>query len=510
MKRILPLLLCVLLLWGCKAEDAAYTPTGKGFYVEGQEVTEPNNTTEKDDQFLVLPYYPDVSLNPFECTDFTNRTIFSLVYQGLFAVDKNYETQPILCSRYAMSEDMKTYTFYLEDATFSDGSKVTVADVLASYEAAKAGKMYSGRFSHVSEITLSEDGGIQFSLDTAMENLPILMDIPIVKAEDVSALTPTGTGPYFYENSASGLRLCRREDWWCKSDLMITAHTVPLREVSSTLEIRDEFEFSDVSLVCADPCSDSFVDYRCDYELWNCENGTMLYLACNMESKVFSNATIRSALTFAIDRETIADTFYRGFAQPATLAASPSSPYYSTQLADKFAFDKQKFADAIAQAGYTGMEVQFLVNQDDTMRLRVAREIGKVLTECGLKVTMVEVSNTRYHEQLLYSTYDLYLGQTQLSANMDLSPFFRTYGTLRYGGLTDAAIYALCQQALANSGNYYNMHETIAKDGRLCPVLFHTYSVHATRGMLTGLAPSRDNVFYYSLGKTMADALITQ
>ena len=509
MKKVLPLLLCILLLAGCKAEDAAYTPTGKGFYVEGQEATEPK-TDQKDNQFLVLPYYPDVSLNPYECTDFTNRTILSLVYQGLFAVDKNYEPQPILCSRFSMSDDMKIYTFYLEEATFSDGSRVTVADVLASYEAAKAGKMYGGRFSHVSEISLSEDGGIVFSLDTAMENLPILMDVPIVKAEDVAAAMPTGTGPYFYENSSSGLRLCRRQDWWCKSDLMVTANTVPLREVSSVLEIRDEFEFSDVSLACADPCSDSFVDYRCDYELWNCENGTMLYLACNMESKVFSNATIRSALTFAVDRETIADTFYGGFAQPATLPASPSSPYYNDKLAEKFAFDKQKFADAVAQAGYTGMEVQFLVNQDDTMRLRVAREIAKVLTECGLKVTMVEVSNTRYHEQLLYSTYDLYLGQTRLSANMDLSPFFRTYGNLRYGGLTDAAIYALCQQALANSGNYYNMHETIAKDGRLCPVLFHTYSIHATRGMLTGLAPARDNIFFYSLGKTMDDARITQ
>ena len=63
MKKVLPLLLCILLLAGCKAEDAAYTPTGKGFYVEGQEATEPK-TDQKDDQFLVLPDSPDVSLNP--------------------------------------------------------------------------------------------------------------------------------------------------------------------------------------------------------------------------------------------------------------------------------------------------------------------------------------------------------------------------------------------------------------------------------------------------------------
>ena len=47
----------------------------------------------------------------------------------------------------------------------------------------------------------------------------------------------------------------------------------------------------------------------------------------------------------------------------------------------------------------------------------------------------------------------------------------------------------------------------VAEDGRLCPVLFQTYNVHATRGVLTGLTPSRDNVFYYSLGKTMDQIL---
>jgi len=513
MNRILALLLCALLilsLLGCGKEDGAYTPTGKGLYTEEQAATEAQADDDKNSGFLVLAYYPEESLNPFEAINYTNRTLFSLLYQGLFAVDRNYQTEPILCKRFVMSDDMRTYTFYLEDATFSDGSKMTAADVVASYQAAIAGKVYGGRFSHVSQISLTEDGGITFSLDTAMENLPILMDIPIVKAEEVESPRPQGTGPYCYENASSGLRLRRRSDWWCTSDLMITASSIPLRQVDSVLTVRDEFEFSDVGLALSDPCSDTYVDYRCDYELWDCENGIFLYLGCNTDSKVFSNLNIRAALTYAIDRETISDTFYRGFSQPASLPASPSSPYYSPQLAQRYSFDQQKFAQAVTDAGFTGMEIQFLVNQDDTMRLRVARQIGQTLSDCGLKVTMVEVSNTRYHEQLLYGTYDLYLGQTQMSANMDLSPFFRTYGTLRYGGMVDAALYALCQQALANQGNYYNLHENVMKDGRLCPILFHTYSVHATRGLLTGLAPARDNVFYYSLGKTMTDALTAQ
>lgn len=513
MNRMIALILCAVLtvsLFGCGKETGSYTPTGQGYYVEGQEITEDGSDEDKAMQPLVLAYYENESLNPFKTVHYINRTLFSLLYQGLFAVDKNYQTEPILCRRFVMSDDMHTYTFYLEDATFSDGSRVTAADVIASYEAALKSRVYGGRFSHVYNIALSEDGGVVFSLDTAMENLPILLDVPIVKAEEVDADRPVGSGPYYYEDAAAGLRLRRRGDWWCSADLMVTANSVPLRPVSSVLEVRDEFEFSDVSLALSDPCSDSYAEYRCDYELWDCENGIMLYLGCNADSKVFSNTTIRSALTHLIDRQSIVDTFYRGFAQPASLPASPSSPYYSTPLAQRFAFDQQKFVQAIAETGYIGLEVEFLVNQDDSLRLKVAKQIAQALTDCGLRVTMVEVSNSVYQQKLLYGMYDLYLGQTRLSANMDLSPFFRASGNLRHGGMTDPAIYAMCQQALANSGNYYNLLETVMEDGRLCPILFHTYSVHATRGMLTGLTPARDNVFYYSLGKTMADAITAQ
>ena len=502
-------LLLVLSLFGCRQDKGANTPTGSALYQE-QDSTDADSKDEVATQYLVLAYYPEESLNPYGCINFTNRTLFSLIYQGLFSVDRNYQATPILCKSYIMSEDMRTHTFYLENATFSDGEKLTPEDVLASYQAAKDGNMYGGRFSHVKEIALTEDGGIRFSLDTPMEDLAILLDVPIVKEEEVADPRPLGTGPYYYEDANTGLRLRRRGDWWCRSDLILTASSIPLQEVSSVQDVRDQFEFADVGLALSDPCADSYVDYRCDYELWNCENGIFLYLGCNTTSKVFSNQTIRSALTYAIDREYIVNTFYRGFAQAATLPASPSSPYYSTQLARRFVYDQNKFSQAVANAGYIGMEIDFLVNKDDSLRVKVARQIAQWLTDAGLRVNLEEVSTSRYQAQLYYGTFDIYLGRTQLSANMDLSPFFRQFASLRYGNMTDSAIYSLCQQALANKGNYYNLHETVMEDGRLCPILFHSYNVHATRGLLTGLAPSRDNVFHYTLGKTVSDVLTTE
>ena len=128
-----------------------------------------------------------------------------------------------------------------------------------------------------------------------------------------------------------------------------------------------------------------------------------------------------------------------------------------------------------------------------------------MLEECGLIVEMKEYTGNDYYYYLNMLDFDIYVGQTRLSANMDLSAFFSSGGALRYGGIPDETIYALCKDALANSGNYLNLYQKLAEDGRLCPILFQTYSVHAERGLLTGLTPSRDNVFYYKLEKTMED-----
>ena len=123
-----------------------------------------------------------------------------------------------------------------------------------------------------------------------------------------------------------------------------------------------------------------------------------------------------------------------------------------------------------------------------------------------LEVTILEMNGTKFKEHLLWGQYDLYLGQTKLSPNMDLSAFFRNNGSLSYGGLPDSTIYAMAQEALTNRGNYYNLHELVMKDAQLCPILTRSYAVYATRGLMTDLTPARDNVFFYTLGRSMDDA----
>ncbi len=522
MKKITALLVLSALLCGlfsgCAREEEPYVPTGSALYMEGQDLDE-YLAEEKPEQHFSLAYCPDRSMNPLIGYNHNNRVLFSLIYQGLFGVDNNNNPTPILCSSYQVSPDAKTWTIYIEPtACFSDGTAVTIEDVLATYRAAQANGYYKGRFTHVNNISASPQGGITFSLNTAYQDLPVLLDIPIVKKGETEAAFPLGTGPYVFSGSEGNYSLQRNVNWWIKKEIPVRAETIPLEELYTDTEIRDAFEFGNVGLVCTNPLSGSYAEYRSDYELWDVDNGIFLYLGLNLTYSDYfkDNATLRKALTYAIDRVTINEKFYRGQALVATTAVSPRSPYYSASLASQYGYDAMKFLDATSgwrapkDEDGDAQQLRILVNSDDSARLRAARFIAETLTELGIPAGTLEYGNsgkTTYEKVLLAGNYDMYLGQTRLSPNNDLSPFFG-WGLLASGGNTNTDIMAMCKQALADAGNYYNLQQKVAEESGIIPVLFGRYAVYAERGLFDGLSPSRDNAFYYSLGKTMESCKI--
>ena len=514
MKRLIALVLCAALMAGLvsgcgQEEKTAHVPTGDGLYT-GEEIDEttPAATKPVQNQEIVMAYYAELGMNPFTCVDYTNRAVFPLIYQSLFVTDRDSVTSPLLCKSFRVSADMKNYTFYIMDnAHFSDGDPVTGEDVTASLLAAMSGGYYAGRFSHVKSITNTRDGAVLIQLDTAYENLPLLLDIPIVKKEQVNSDLPLGSGPYVVRSMGKDTALYRNANWWCSATLPIDQQIISLSPAVDTVDIRDQFEFFDVSFVLADPCSAFYAEYRCDYELWDCESGVFVYLGCNTEEGVFAKEEIRKELTYAIDRNRLAEEFYNGFALPTVLPTSPKSPYYDTILASRYTYQDSRFAQAVVQNGEKDSMVKLLVNSDDTLRVQAARAIAEMLNACGLVVTVKEETSADYYQALRMKEFDLYMGQTRLSPNMDLTEFFFEDGKLSFGPMNEASIYTYCLMALENSGNYTNLYERILNDGRLCPLLFRNYAVYASRGTLEDLAPARDNLFYYDLGRSLNDAL---
>ena len=516
MKKITALLLCFCLLCslfsGCAAkEEEPYVPTGDAILLEGQD---PDDfIVEEESPPVTLAYNPEMSMNPLIGYSQNNRVLFSLIYQGLFAVSSSYEAVPILCSAFQVAPSNMIYTCYIEPtAVFSDGSPVTAEDVIASYQYAMENDYYEARFRYyLAEVKLSSDGsGVTFMLNAPYENFLLLLDVPIVKASDVAEDHPLGSGPYTFQGSGMNASLNQVPNWWADVDVPVRANVIHLVTAQTDAQVRDEFEFGDVSLVMANPMSDSYADFRCDYELWNVDSGVFLYIGCNVGwSKYFDDGYLRTKLTYAIDRETIIQRYYNNRAQLATLAISPSSPYYNQSMAANYGFDPLKFIDAMSgwnipkDPDNPGKKMVLLVNSDDSARLRAARYIADCLTEYGLPTGTLECSGENYKAVLQANNWDIYLGQTRLPPNMDLSEFFRNWGVLSSGGMVNDTILDLCKDTLENSGNTTDLLKLIADDGRIIPVLFGYHALYAERGLFDNLAPARDNAFFYTMGKTM-------
>ena len=503
MKRIIAMLLCLCmvlpLLAGCRADDPeSYVPTGDALLMEDEE--EVYQVEDDGTQSFSLAYYPVHGLDPTYCTDYTNRMIFPLVYQGLFSVNRENEVVPILCESYTVSADQRVYTFKIHsNAKFSDGSPVTAGDVANSLHAAWDSSYFGGRMGYFDNIYAEDAKTLVISTTQAYGDLPRLLDMPVSKRNE-SGDTILGSGPYSMVGTEGNRALVRNNNWWCKSnDLQVTAQRIPLKEVQTVVEVRDSFEFDDVGVVCTDPGSDRYMEYRCDYELWDCETGYFVYLGFNVNSPVFQNAAVRQAVIRGIDRHKLADQFYRGFATPAQLPVSPNSNYYSETLAQNYAYNETEYLNMMAANGVQGRSIRILVNDDDSLRYSVAREIANTLNACGLIVTVDDRTTDNFRSALSEGDFDLYLGQTKLSPNMDLTNFFSENGSLCYGGLANINMYNLSLKALENEGNVYNLCQTIMDEALICPLLFRSYAVYAARGLMTDLKPARDNVFCYSI-----------
>lgn len=496
--RIFALLLALVLLSGCGGPEgipAVVKPTEQATQPSGETVPEETLPTAagNEDGSFGLSYYKDAGFNPFTCTKMANRAIMSLLYQRLFVVTADYQADPQLCREYSHSDDLKTWTFRLKPAKFTDGTSLTSADVVASLEAARDSAVYGSRLHHVMEITAEGTDTVVLTLDTAYEMVPMLLDIPIVRARDVESNRPMGSGSYALRGFGSSLSL-----EWKQSDGtdLLTQKNITLYPAESTTDVRDSFEFYGTSLAYTDPGSASYADYRSDYELYECPASILLYVGCNSGAGIFEDPEVRKAVTYAIDRETLARNPYNGFAKPATLPADPDSPFYDSTLAGQYVYNPKKFSDVIRNKALVGSEISILVDGSRPYRIQAAETIAKDLQAAGLVVTVNTLTGNAYEAALMAWNYDLHLGEAKLPSNYDLTEFFHPWGSLSFGGMADSDLYAACLDALENSGNYYNFHRAIAQDGRLWAVLVRSYAVYVDRGALPNVSPGVDCVFH--------------
>lgn len=506
MKRLLTLCLALaLLLWGC-GEPAAPT--------EQTERTRPSESsgteeTEETGSFG-MSYMPEYGLNPYTCSATINRALLSLMYESLFTVSSQFRAEPLLCESFTASDDGMTYRFTLvEGVRFSDGTALTAADVVASIQAARKSDFYAARLSHIWGVTAEGSDTVVVLLDTPYENFCLMLDVPIVKASTVEQAQPIGTGAY----RLTGSSLTRNTHWWQPLPLVLYTDVIALNAAADPNEVRDHFEFGGTDLVYCDPNSAAAVGYRCDYEVWEVPTTVMHYIGFNLGSGYFANDTLRAGVTFAVDRSSLLNNVYDGYALAASLPCSPQSDLYDLSLSFDYDYDLHAFQSAVHNSGvltdvtyqeHTGI---FLVCSQDPTRVEAARSIAEVLKAAGLRITVSALDRESYEDALEEGNYDLFLGEVRLTANFDLSEFFSPEGSLNYGSISDAGLPMLCTTALENSGDFVELCRQVMDAAVLCPVVFKSYVVCVTRGCISAMTPAVDCVLHNSANaRSLTDA----
>lgn len=268
-----------------------------------------------------------------------NYYITALVSEGLVGVDNSGAIIPGLATEWN-TEDYATWTFTIRDnATFSDGTPVTVEDIIWSIQRAQDPVQSPGVVFYfpddIESVTKIDDTTLQIvktnpqpSFIWAVANIGGLFVTSQAWAESVNTIGSTtdlivGSGPYKVTEFVAGshVSLEARDDWW--------GGNVPVPN------IRFEFIADDATRLLAFTQGDINFALNIPVELtdqWQAVEGANVlfyadksYYGISLDETVehFDNVHLRRAINLAIDRQGIIDSVLQGHGVPATTITPP-------------------------------------------------------------------------------------------------------------------------------------------------------------------------------------------
>ncbi len=463
------------------------------------------STVEEAEVGFVLPCYPPGGFHPITGTNRLNLTLAPLLYRGLFSVDRNFEAREELCASYTVSEDGLLWTFWLTPAEFSDGTPLTAQEVARSLTQARGSERYGGRLADVKTV-VAEGETVVVTLARPNGALMVLLDIPIVKETEDDG-RPLGTGAYFLTEDEEGLALAARPG------KEVPAERIPLRTVGAGDDLIYAFDAREISLVDTDLTGTNVLGYSGRLETTDYPTSTLLYLGCNLRSGLCREREVRQAVALALDRETMAGRILAGHGVASSLTVHPNAPGYDRELAERWGLDPERGGSLLEEAGWTRneegiltrkrgekLELRLVVNQDNTFKVAIAEAAAEDLRELGMEVTLDRLAWEEFVIALERGEFDLYLGETTLTPDFDLTPLLGKNGTLNYGGFADEETWRQMDQWRAarweeRLTTTVNLCGRIGELAPIIPLSFKNGSLLTQWGQVSGAAPTQRDVF---------------
>ncbi len=369
MKRILYLILAVALI--CSLLVFYLPGGGCQFWLESPAPTTEENT-------LYLYGIDPLTLDPAISGEMTSHEYVAQIFGGLVRLDDNLEPAPDIAHRWEVSDDGKTYTFYLrEDVRFHDGREVKAEDFKYSWQRASdpdtgsqtaatylgdivgVKDMLAGRNTEISGVRVIDDYTLEVTIDAPksyfLSKLTYVTAFVVDKANVESGgewwQQPNGTGPFrlkqWDENSL--LVLERNELYYGKLAEVKSVVFLILGGVPMNMYETGQIDVTGVNLAYIDKVTDkSGPFYR---ELQVIPELSFYYLGFNSTKPPFDDVNIRRAFSQAIDKDKLASLVFRDMVQPADGILPPGMPGFNEDLAG-LNYDVAKAKELIATSKY--------------------------------------------------------------------------------------------------------------------------------------------------------------
>ncbi|MBE6884032.1 MAG: hypothetical protein E7487_05455 [Ruminococcaceae bacterium] len=512
------LTVCLLLatLCGCHTDLSSESGFQALFKLNTEEESVPPPREPEQLTELSLPYDPTDTANlskmldPYSSQTFANRYICQLIYDPLFRINEEMKAEPCIASSVKYSSvvvsEYETSYFCVMTLTeglfFSDGSEITVSDVLYSLSLAiKNDSIYRDALANVISYNKSGDNQITFKLYQPDNLFASLLDIPIVKRNtDAENEFFIGSGRYRPLLVSGSIHLIKNENYYDVNNSMISL--INLIEVEDGNMLMYNLKTGMIDFAFFD--FDSDTPYNAASGTQSVQLNNMLFLGFNGNTQPVSYTAVRKAIALTLNRA----PYLASYSGMATAAYTPQNPLFGPLKRYTPAEpDAEAAASLLLEAGYDTrdpsgvllrknrrLSLNLLVNKEDARRIAVAEQIKEQLTPLGFEIVIESLSFSDYTSRLASGDFDLYLGEVKLKYNMDISALLAG-GSIAYNTPTSPELQET-YTAWRTGGSLSAFNKEFENTLPFLPLLFRCGQVSFTRDLSYNIVSIEKDIFY--------------
>ncbi len=464
-----------------------------------------------------LAYYANEKVNPVLSVSRINRILCEALYEGLFVLDGSFTPQPMLCESY--SGDGVNWMFTLKQGVkFWSGNALRASDVVYSYQTAmkNSASPYYNRLQQVQSVSASDDRTVHIKLKSPNTSLLRLLDVPVFRQGTEGDVFADGTGPYQPQSDGSIRWLVPFASW--REGALTVFPKIDLISTTRADAVVTSFETGDISMTRADRISATPATFKGAAEVYQTRTTDLHYLGVNYGRAPYHIGAVRQAISYALDRDRLCSTQLQSFADPAVLPVNPQ-PAANDKLSYSLTQNDDKALALLAATGIkdtngdgvleaptenatrSPLQPVILVNAENTFKIAVVQQIISDLQQIGIRATMESVPFDEYQNRIRKGEYDLYYGETILTADFDLRPLIAQGGALNLSGYASAVTDSLLTQERAATGDSLQAAQTALYSHLLIampiiPIAFTRGQVITRSALIKGYAPAPFDMFY--------------